>query len=152
MSASIYTFPATCSTLSVPLFLFLSSSQTHLLFIRHTAERLSRRICTTLLWSGWTGNELLLNLAQTLHQAKVIKKNMNCKAPEKWRTPPPQWDKRSENGEKLSLRSCAFCELPYFEICFSDLRTTDRQEHLDGMRNRGNTVFNYLSGLNVFDP
>lgn len=59
--------------------------------------------CPATFWSAWTGNKLALNLAPTLNQAEVIKRNMNCGASEKWQTPPVK--QKDVNMEKLMLPS-----------------------------------------------
>lgn len=43
--------------------------------------------CPAISWNVWTGNELTLNLAATLNQAKVIKRHMNCDVSEQWTDP-----------------------------------------------------------------
>ncbi len=92
--------------------------QMHMVFIHHTFERLSVKNFPAISWSVWTGNELALNLAPSLKQAKVIKRNMNCDASEKWQTPSVTQD---ENMEKLRLLSVLsdtiFCNCFFMLLC-----------------------------------
>lgn len=62
---------------------FFLSLVKHLYFIHHTFERVSVKNCPAVSRSARTGNELALNLAQNLNQAKVIKRNIKCDASEK---------------------------------------------------------------------
>lgn len=80
----------------------------HRLVIHHTFERLSVKHCPAMSWSAWTGNELAFNLALTLNQVKVIKRNMNCDASEKWQT----------TSETIDWSCWVFCQMLHVEIVF----------------------------------
>lgn len=105
------------TTLNSPNYLF-----PFLPWIHHTFERLYVKNCPVISWSAWTGNELALNLAPTLNQAKVIKRNMNCDASEKWQNPSGTKD---VSTEKLQLLRYHILKL---FVCFC-VNSTEKRGH-----------------------
>lgn len=100
-----------------------------MLFIHHTFERLSVKNCPAISSSARTGNELALNLAPTLNQAKVIKRNMNCDSSEKWQT--PSETKKCEYG-KSEAAECFVRYILKLFFCFC-VNSTEKWEQLKKM-------------------